>query len=56
MSRVFKTPNYESALNQVIKFGDALPPSHLARFVVDIIAQLDLGCIYVQYAAIGGAA
>jgi len=56
MSRIFKTPDYESTLNQVIKLGDALPPSHLARFVVDIVAQLDLSGIYAQYAAIGGAA
>ena len=55
MSRVFKTPNYESTLNQVVKLGDALPPSHLARFVVDIIAQVDLSCIYARYAAMGGA-
>jgi len=56
MTRVFKTPDYESTLNQVIRLGDALPPSHLARFVVDIIAQLDLSCIYAQYAARGGVA
>jgi len=55
MSRKFKTPDYESTLNQVIKLGDALPPSHLARFVVDIIAQLDLSGIYTQYAPRGGA-
>ena len=54
MSRVFKTPNYESTLNQVVKLSDALPPSHLARFVVDIIAQVDLSRIYAQYAAMGG--
>jgi transposase len=56
MSRIFRTPDYESTLNQVVKLGDALPPSHLARFVVDIIAQLDLSGIYAQYAPIGGAA
>jgi len=56
MSRVFKTPNYESTLNQVVKLGDALPPGHLARFVVDIIAQVDLSRIYARYAAMGGAA
>ena len=55
MSRTFKTPDYESTLNQVIKLGDALPPSHLARFVVDIIAQLDLSGIYARYAPRGGA-
>jgi len=55
MSRIFKTPDYESTLNQVIKLGDALPPSHLARFVVDIIAQLDVSSIYARYAPRGGA-
>lgn len=40
----------------MIKLSDALPPSHLARFVVDIIAQLDLGNIYARYAPGGGAA
>jgi len=33
-----------------------LPPTHLARFVVDIIAQLDLSSIYARYAPVGGAA
>jgi len=56
MSRTFRTPNYESTLNQVVKLGDALPASHLARFVVDIIAQLDLSRIYARYADIGGVA
>jgi hypothetical protein len=55
MSRKFKTPDYESTLNQVIKLGDALPPSHLARFVVDSIAQLDLSGIYARYAPRGAA-
>ncbi len=56
MSRTFKTPDYEATLSQAITLGDALPLSHLARFVVDIIAQLDLSGIYARYAAIGGAA
>lgn len=56
MSRKFKTANYEETLNQTIRLGDALPPDHLARFVVDIIAQLDLSRIYGQYAPIGGEA
>jgi transposase len=56
MSRKFKTANYEETLNQTIRLAEALPPQHLARFVVDIIAQLDLSRIYGQYAAIGGEA
>ena len=56
MSRKFKTANYEETLNQTIRLGDALPSDHLARFVVDIIVQLDLSGIYGRYAPIGGEA
>jgi len=56
MSRKFKTANYEETLNQTIRLAEVLPPQHLARFVVDIIAQLDLSGIYEQYAPIGGEA
>jgi transposase len=56
MSRKFKTANYEETLNQTIRLAEALPPQHLARFVVDIIAQLDLSRIYEQYAPLGGEA
>src|SRR3989304_5566606 len=56
MSRKFRTANYEETLNQTIRLAEALPPQHLARFVVDIIAQLDLSRIYGQYAPLGGEA
>jgi transposase len=56
MSRKFKTANYEETLNQTIRLAEALPPEHLARFVVDIIAQLDLSKIYDRYAPVGGEA
>ena len=56
MSRKFKTPDYEATLNQTISLSDALPPNHLARFVVDVIAQLDLSVIYRRYAPTGGEA
>jgi transposase len=56
MSRKFKTPDYESTLNQTIRLSDALPPNQLARVVVDIIAQLDLSAIYQRYAPVGGEA
>jgi transposase len=56
MSRKFKTPDYEATLNQTISLRDALPLNHLARFVVDVIAQLDLRPIYARYAAVGGEA
>ena len=54
MSRKFKTANYEETLELKISLREALPPNHLARFVVEIIAQLDLGSIYGQYAPRGG--
>jgi transposase len=56
MSRKFKTPDYEATLNQTISLRDALPASHLARFVVDVIAQLDLSALYARYAPVGGEA
>jgi len=56
MSRKFKTMNYEESLKQTIQIGDALPPNHLARFVVDMIVQLDLSQIYARYAPRGGEA
>ncbi len=57
MSRKFKTPDYEATLNQTISTcAKRLPPNHLARFVVDVIAQLDLSSIYGRYAPVGGEA
>jgi transposase len=56
MSRKFRTANYEEILNQTIRLAEALPPTHLVRFVVDIIVQLDLSSIYQWYAPQGGEA
>jgi transposase len=54
MSRKFRTVNYEETLKQTISLGEALPPQHLVRFVVDILSQLDLSKIYGRYADSGG--
>jgi transposase len=54
MARKFKTANYEETLDQKVSLREVLPPNHLARFVVDIISQLDLSSIYGRYAAQGG--
>ena len=54
MTRKFKRPDYEEVLKQTISLEEALPSNHLARFVVDVIAQLDLAPIYAQYALTGG--
>src|SRR6478736_3038225 len=55
MSRTFKTVDYEATLDQTVRLGDCLPPDHLARFIVDVIAQLDLSPIYARYQTRGGA-
>ncbi len=54
MSRTFKTVNYEQARELTVRLGDFLPPDHLARFVVDSVAQLDLRALYAQYGTRGG--
>ncbi len=56
MSREFKRANYEQTLELKVRLGDCLPTSHLARFVVDCVAQLDLSGLYARYGTRGGAA
>jgi transposase len=54
MSRQFRTVDYEAALDTTVRLGDCLPQEHLARFVVDLIAQLDLSALYARYGSRGG--
>src|SRR5438552_5143442 len=54
MSRRFKTVNYDQALELTVRLGDCLASDHLARFVVDSVAQLDLSALYAQYGTRGG--
>ena len=54
MSRKFKTADYEATLNQTISIGEVLHPDHLARFVVDVVSQLDLSAVYKRYGVKGG--
>jgi hypothetical protein len=56
MSRNFKKPDYEATLNTGIRLSEALPPKHLARFVVDGVGQLDLSRLYEGYGSVGGEA
>src|SRR3970040_3062991 len=56
MTRKFRTPDYEATLNSTVSLREALPANHLARFVVDVIGQLDLGLLYARYAPVGGEA
>ncbi len=54
MSRTFKTVDYDAALDLTVRLGDCLPPDHLARFVVDSVALLDLSTLYARYGSRGG--
>jgi transposase len=56
MAREFITPDYEEMLDARVRLGDVLPPNHLARYVVEIIGQLDLKPLYAHYADKGGVA
>lgn len=54
MARSFKRVDYEKSGQQTVTIDDCLPPDHLARFIVSIIALLDLSAIYAQYGPVGG--
>src|SRR6266852_6639748 len=54
MERTFKTVDYEATLDLTVRLGDCLPSDHLARFVVDTLAKLDLSAIYARYGTRGG--
>src|SRR6266851_4799775 len=53
-TRTFKTVDYDQALDLTVRLGDCLPPDHLARFVVDSVALLDLSALYARYGTRGG--
>jgi transposase len=46
--------NYEDTLDQKVSIREALPATHLARFVVDVVAQLNLSKIYARFSVLGG--
>lgn len=54
MARRFKRVDYEQSRQQTVTIEECLPPKHLAYFIVDTIARLDLSSIYAQYAPVGG--
>ncbi|MGH2409461.1 MAG: transposase [Chloroflexota bacterium] len=54
MSRTFKTVDYEAARDLTVRLGDCLPPEHLACFMVDSVALLDLSALYARYGSRGG--
>ena len=54
MTRLFRTVDYEATLDATIRLHDCLPETHLARFVADLVAQLDLSAFYARYGPRGG--
>ena len=56
MARQFKRVNYDESLLQTVTIEECLPPNHLARFIVGVIALLDLSALYARYASVGGEA
>jgi len=56
MARKFKRVDYEKTLDTTVTLREVLPPDHLARFIVGIIALLDLSCFYAAYGPRGGEA
>ena len=56
MARRFKRVDYEQSRQQTVTIGECLPANHLAYFMVEKIARLDLSSIYAHYAPVGGEA
>lgn len=54
MTRKFKTADYEAALDVQVSVREVLPASHLARFVVEVVAALDLSSLYARYSTRAG--
>ncbi len=52
--RKFRHADYEATEAVAIKLGEALPQEHLARYIVSIVALLDLSEIYERYSEEGG--
>jgi transposase len=54
MKRPFTTVDDDQALDLTVRLGDGLPPNHLARFVVDSVAQRDLSARSAHSGTCGG--
>src|SRR3954452_22497490 len=54
MPRQFRTVDYAATLDSTIRLRDVLPADHLARFVADLVAHLDLPAFYARYGSRGG--
>lgn len=53
MARKFKTVEYEKALDMQLSMREVLSADHMARFVVEVLAELDMSGFYKQYSDVG---
>jgi transposase len=53
MSQNFLSCDRDQVMLWPPSMSEWLPDDHLARFVIDVVAQLDLGVIYGRYRADG---
>ena len=53
MARKFITADYQATLDLEISLREALPADHLAHFIVEVVAELDLHRIYRHYGSTG---
>ncbi|MHB8303933.1 MAG: hypothetical protein ACYDC6_14045, partial [Acidobacteriaceae bacterium] len=51
MGKSFRSDDLSQALLLPPSLHDWLPEKHLARFLVDVVAALDLSAIYASYEA-----
>ena len=56
MVRKFRKVDYEAAPQQTVTVAECLSPNPMARFIVAIVASLDLSALYARYAPMGGEA
>ena len=56
MSRLFKRADYDATPQQAVTLAECLPPDHLARFLIDVIAQVDFAPFSRRYGPRGGGA
>src|SRR5215212_6802923 len=54
MTRLFQMVDYEATLDSTVRLRDCLPQTHLARFIADLVAQLDLSAFQARYGTRGG--
>ena len=56
VARQFKRVDYDTVIHLTVRLGDGVTPGHLVRFVVDVVALLDLTAIYTRYGSRGAPA